>query len=1043
MTLADPALTLDVPDLLAELRRRHRLPDEEALREILPAARLEDGQRSWAERQARGWIEVIRKEKSTMGGVSDFLQEFKLSTTEGVALLCVAEALLRIPDAATADALIRDKLTGIDWAAHEKRTGSLFANASVWGLWLTGTVLGEPEQKGLMGSLKGLLSRAGQPVIRTAMTRAMGLLGDQFVLGRSIGEALERASEAERKGYRHSYDMLGEGARTAEDAERYYKSYENAIIAIGKSREQGGDVFAAPGISVKLSALHARFTESQRDLCVPQLTDKLVALCEAAAHAGIGLTVDAEESERLEAWLEIVQQALASQVTKNWNGMGIAVQAYQKRAPQVIDMVSTICRAHDRQMMVRLVKGAYWDSEIKRAQMNGLPDYPVYTRKTATDVSYLACARRLLGQAGRIYPAFGTHNAFTMASIMAVAPKDAQFEFQRLHGMGAELHDQVVAQGRPSRIYAPVGGHQDLLAYLVRRILENGANSSFVQRLRDGHVPIAALVHDPEVELIAMTSKRNPAIVLPKDIFARENRANSAGIDMDSRAVTDPLLEQIGKFTSWQASSLIAGQPQSGTLRQVASPADHRQIIGQVTEASSEQVSKAIELAQKAQPDWASRSVKERANCLRKAADLFESHRAELMALIGLEGGRILRNAMNEVREAVDLCRYYAMCAELDLQPHHLPGYTGERNELRLVPRGLVAAISPWNFPLAIFVGQIVAPLVAGNAVLAKPAGQTPLIAYKAVELLHEAGVPGDVLALLLGGGSTVGAQLINDPRIGAVVFTGSTEVGRKINQQLAAREGPIVPLIAETGGLNALIVDSTALPEQVCDDVLLSAFDSAGQRCSSLRVLFVQEDVAPKMIDMITGALEGLRLGHPLKLSTDIGPVIDNGAKKDLIAHAERMKAGGELLYSANLPEECVHGSFLAPMVFEIPRIDLLTREAFGPILHIVRWQGDRIEDVVNAIKASGYGLTGGVHSRRDGFARELAAQLPIGNFYINRNLVGAIPGVQPFGGEGLSGTGPKAGGPHYVRRFTTERVITTDTTAAGGNASLLMLAD
>ncbi len=1040
MTISDqPSLEF----VRRELCRRHRLPDEEALREILPAARLEDAERSFAERQARSWIEVIRKDKSSVGSVSDFLQEFKLSTAEGVALLCVAEALLRIPDAATADDLIRDKLAGIDWAAHEKRTGSLFANAGVWGLWLTGAVLGEQEQKGLMGSLKSLVSRAGQPVIRTAMSRAMGLLGDQFVLGRTIGEALERAEMNERKGYRHSYDMLGEGARTREDAERYYQSYENAIAVIGKSREGQGDIWTAPNISVKLSALHPRFTESQRDLCLPELSAKLIALCEAAARAGIGLTVDAEESERLELWLDIVEQALASPVTKTWNGFGIAIQAYQKRAPQVIDLVAALCRTHDRKMMVRLVKGAYWDSEIKRTQMNGLSDYPVYTRKTATDVSYLACARRLLGYNDLIYPAFGTHNAFTIASIMAIAPKGARFEFQRLHGMGAELHDQVVQQGRPSRIYAPVGGHQDLLAYLVRRILENGANSSFVQRLRDERVPIAALVHDPEVELIAMTSKRNPAIVLPRDIFARENRANSTGLDLDSRAVTQPLLQEIGKFNQWQATPLVGGKLLSGSARSHVSPADHRQVIGQVVEASTEQVEQAITLAQAAQPDWARRSVKERANCLRKAADLFEAHRAELIALIGHEGGRIIRNAMNEVREAVDLCRYYAMCAETDLQPQALPGYTGERNELRLVPRGLVAAISPWNFPLAIFVGQIAAPLVAGNAVLAKPAGQTPMIALKAVQLLHEAGVPPEVLALLPGGGSTVGAQLINDKRIGAVVFTGSTEVGRKINQQLANRDGPIVPLIAETGGLNALIVDSTALPEQVCDDVLLSAFDSAGQRCSSLRVLFIQDDIAPKVIDMITGALENLRLGSPLELSTDIGPVIDNNAKQELIAHAERMKREGELLYSAQVPEACVHGSYLSPMVFEIPRMELLTREAFGPILHIVRWQNDRIDDVVKAITASGYGLTGGVHSRRDGFARELAFALPIGNFYINRNLVGAIPGVQPFGGDGLSGTGPKAGGPHYVRRFTSERVITTDITAAGGNASLLMLAD
>jgi len=1041
--MTNTAYPLD-ESLLAELRRRHRLSDEEALKEILPAARLEDFARSFAERQARTWIEHIRKEKARIGGVGDFLQEFKLSTQEGVALLCLAEALLRIPDASTADDFIRDKLAGIDWSAHEKRTGSLFANASVWGLMLTGSIIGEPEKKGLLGSVKSLVSRAGQPVIRTAMVRAMGMMGDQFVLGRNIGEALTRAKDNEAKGYRHSYDMLGEGARTMADADKYFRSYESAIAAIGHSHAMGGQIWAAPSISVKLSALHPRFMESQRDQCLPQLTDKLVALCEAAARVGIGLTVDAEESERLELWLDIVNGALLSPVTRNWAGMGVAVQAYQKRAPQVLDLLASQCVAHDRQMMIRLVKGAYWDSEIKRAQMGGHTDYPVYTRKTATDVSYIACAQRLLAQQGRIYPAFGTHNAFTMASIMAVAPKGAAFEFQRLHGMGGELHDQVVAQGQPSRIYAPVGGHQDLLAYLVRRILENGANSSFVQRLRDENVPIAALVHDPEVELVAMTSKRNPAIVMPKDIFARENRQNSQGLDTDNRAITAPLLQEMARFSTWQAAPLIDGQALGGTPRQMLDPSDHRRVIGQVSEASAAQVDQALALAEKAQPGWAARSAKERAVIIRKAADLLEQYRAELIALIGREGGRIIRNAMNEVREAVDLCRYYAMCAERDLQPVQLPGYTGERNELRLVPRGLVAAISPWNFPLAIFVGQIVAPLLAGNAVLAKPAGQTPLIAMRAVQLLHEAGVPGAVLALLPGGGSTVGAQLIKDPRIGAVVFTGSTDVGRQINQQLAARDGAIVPLVAETGGLNALIVDSTALPEQVCDDVLLSAFDSAGQRCSSLRVLFLQEDIADKVSEMIIGALSTLRLGDPLALSSDIGPVIDDKAKQELQAHCLRMQAEGRQLYAlSDMPEECMYGSFLSPHVFEIDRMSRLPREAFGPILHIVRWQADRVDDVVAAIKACGYGLTGGVHSRRDGFVRDLAERLPIGNFYINRNLVGAIPGVQPFGGEGLSGTGPKAGGPHYVRRFTTERVVTTDTTAAGGNASLLMLAD
>ncbi len=1011
-TLTRPA-SLD--EIRTELRRRHRLEDNKALEEILHAAKLTDAQRRQTEQQARSWIEEIRREtKTRIGGTADFLQEFKLSTVEGVALLCVAEALLRIPDAPTADDLIKDKLANIDWAAHDKRTGTLFANASVWGLMLTGSLLKEDEKKGLFAGVKSLVSRAGQPVIRTAVKQAMGLLGDQFVLGRNIGEALENGAHQQQKnGYRLSYDMLGEGARTREDAARYFKAYEDAIVAIGKSIEsKGGDIWDAPGISVKLSAIHPRFTESQRAQCLPELVDKLTTLAQAAAKAHIPLTVDAEESERLELWLDVVAAVLTSPVCDTWAGFGVAVQAYQKRAPQILDYLATLCRQGQRRMMVRLVKGAYWDSEVKRAQMGGMSDYPVYTRKMATDASYLACARRLFAEAGRIYPAFGSHNAYTLASILAIAPAGAKFEVQRLQGMGAELHDQLVKQGIPSRIYAPVGGHQDLLAYLVRRILENGANSSFVQRLRDPDVPVAALLHDPEVELMSFAARRNSAIPLPADIFRLEGRKNSSGVDLDALNVTAPLLTEIAKFP----------------------------LPAAVPDATLEQVDAALAKAVAAQPLWADLGVNERAKVLEKAADLIEANRSEFIALIGQEAGRVIKNAVSEVREAVDLCRYYAICARRDMQPVALPGYTGERNELMLVPRGIVAAISPWNFPLAIFVGQIAAALLAGNAVMAKPAEQTPRIAKRCVGLLHQAGVPEGVLALLPGKGEVVGAKLVSDARVNCVVFTGSTEVGRIINQQLSLRPGPIIPLIAETGGLNAMIVDSTALPEQVCDDVLLSAFDSAGQRCSSLRVLFVQDDIADKVIHMITGALADLRVGNPLLLETDIGPVIDVEAKQQLDAHLARMQVEGKILYAGKAPEA---GTFMAPHVVEISHLGLLQREAFGPILHIIRWQRDELDAVVKSIIESGYGLTGGIHSRREGFVRELAARLPIGNLYINRNIVGAIPGVQPFGGEGLSGTGPKAGGPHYVRRFTNERVVTTDTTAAGGNASLLMLAD
>lgn len=1046
MTVLDlaPATRPSLDTLRADLRRRHRLEETEAIKEIMPDARLTDAERRQAEVQARSWIEAIRKQHATVGGVKDFLQEFNLSTQEGVALMCVAEALLRIPDAPTADDLIRDKLGSIDWESHEKRTGTLFANASVWGLMLTGSLLREKENKGLLGAVKSLASRAGQPVIRSAIVRAMGLLGDQFVLGRTIGEALDRGADVGRKGYRVSYDMLGEGARTSADAERYFEAYRTAIAAIGKNQETGGTIWQAPSISVKLSALHPRFTESQRETCFPALVEKLTVLAEAAAGAGISLTVDAEESERLELWFDIVATVLQSPVTLHWPGLGIAAQAYQKRTPQLIGMMGELCHDRNREMMIRLVKGAYWDSEIKRSQMSGQPDYPVYTRKVATDVSYLACARRLLSLNDRIFAAFGSHNAFTLASILSIAKPNQRFEFQRLQGMGSELHDQLVAMGHASRIYAPVGSHQDLLAYLVRRILENGANSSFVHKLRDEDVPVAALVHDPEVELAALTHKRNPSLPLPVDLFARENRKNSMGVDLDAPAIAAPFMagvEAAAARANWSAAPLIGGSRQLGDAHDVFDPADQRRCIGSVIEATLPQVEQALSLAAAAQPAWAKTKVEERAHILEKAGDLLEQNRTELVAMIVREAGRTVKNAIAEVREAVDLCRYYAVCARYDLAPHQLPGYTGETNELRHVARGIVAAISPWNFPLAIFVGQIAAALVAGNAVMAKPAEQTPLIALRAVQILHHAGVPPEVLALLPGRGETVGAKLVNDPRVAAVVFTGSTEVGRAINQALANRAGAIVPLIAETGGLNALIVDSTALPEQVTDDVLQSAFDSAGQRCSSLRILFVQEDVADKMVTMITEAIRELHLGDPLKLSTDIGPLIDGAAKEGLLAHIRRMEQEGRLLYAGAEPVEAEHGAYLAPHVFEIPRLDLLKREAFGPVLHIIRWQRDKLDDVVKAISATGYGLTGGIHSRRESFVRDLAARLPVGNLYVNRNVIGAIPGVQPFGGEGLSGTGPKAGGPHYVRRFTVERVVTTDTTAAGGNASLLML--
>lgn len=994
------------------LRQHHRLPDDQALAPLIKLATVDDATHNAIVARATAWVQAVRANKAMLGSVGDFLQEFSLSSQEGVALLCVAEALLRIPDTATQDALIADKLSAVEWANHQKRTGTLFAGSAVFGLMLTGQIL-QPDA----GSLLTLTRRLGAPVIRVAVKKAMALLGSLFVLGQTIDEALDNGYKAEQRGYLLSYDMLGEGARTHEDAERYFISYQKAIAALADSEEPDteaaitGDVWSRSGLSVKLSALHPRFHDSHKAHCLPVLIERMLLLCQQAAAAGLALTVDAEESERLELQIELMAALLEHPVTERWSGLAMAVQAYQKRAPEVIALMAHHCRTHHRRMGIRLVKGAYWDSEIKKAQMAGLPDYAVYTRKAATDVSYLACAKLLLEAGDVIYAAFGTHNAHTIASIMHMAGARRDLEFQRLQGMGEALHDAVLHAGFRSRIYAPVGGYQDLLAYLVRRILENGANSSFVQQVADPAVPIASLLHDPVAELATRLELRNPRIPLPTQLFAATGRKNSHGVDLEAEGIRTPFMQQVAHFAALDLPAW--------------------------SQAGAAEIEQAFTQATAAQPSWAQLGVEARAVVLEHAADLIEKHMAEFVALIGLEAKRVVKNAVAEVREAVDLCRYYAQDARHSLAPQTLVGYTGERNVLSYAPRGVVVAISPWNFPLAIFVGQVAAALVAGNAVLAKPAEQTPVIATRAVELLHEAGVPKEVLHLLCGTGETVGHKLVQDARTSAVVFTGSTEVGQIINRTLAAQSGPLVPLVAETGGLNVMIVDSTALPEQVVDDVLLSAFDSAGQRCSSLRVLCVQEDVAERIIDLLKGAMDCLRLGDPLASDTDIGPLIDAEAKAALDAHMARMKSEGNVLHQVSAP---VAGDFMPPALVEIASLRQLQREAFGPVLHLVRWSRDKLADLLVDIKASGYGLTCGIHSRRSDFVDNLTKELAVGNLYVNRNMIGAIPGVQPFGGEKLSGTGPKAGGPHYVRRFTVERCLSVDTTAAGGNTSLLM---
>jgi RHH-type proline utilization regulon transcriptional repressor/proline dehydrogenase/delta 1-pyrroline-5-carboxylate dehydrogenase len=924
----------------------------------------------------------------------------------------------------------------------------VFVNASTWALMLTGRLVRFDREAGrdLGTLLKRLIGRSGEPVVRQAMVQAMRILGRQFVMGRTIEEALDRARGAEARGYRHSYDMLGEAARTMPDAERYFRSYETAIAAIGAAAAGRGPI-AGPGISVKLSALHPRYEYAQTGRVMKELVPRVVALAEHAKAAGIGFTIDAEEADRLDLSLDLIEAVAGAPSLAGWDGLGLAVQAYQKRAHPLIDWLADLAKRHRRRLMVRLVKGAYWDTEIKLAQERGLEGYPVFTRKVSTDVSYLACAKKLLADPAAFYPQFATHNAHTLAAVIEMAGNNARdYEFQRLHGMGQALYDQVVGAdklGLPARVYAPVGSHEDLLAYLVRRLLENGANTSFVNRIVDEAAPIEEIIADPVARARKLPAKPHPRIPAPRDIYGAERKA-ARGLDLNDPDTLQRLQRGMEEALArrWTAGPIVGGVARLGAAKPVTDPADRRRAVGEVAEADADAVEQALARADRAQEVWDRRPAEERAAILRRAADLYEENMAALMALAVREAGKTLPDAVAEVREAVDFLRYYAAQAvERFARPMELPGPTGERNRLSLRGRGTFACISPWNFPLAIFTGQVTAALAAGNAVIAKPAEQTPLIAALAVQLLHKAGVPGDVLHLLPGEGARIGGALVADPRIAGIAFTGSTETARHINQTLAKREGGIIPLIAETGGQNCMLADSSALPEQVVRDVLASSFQSAGQRCSALRVLFLQREVADKVLTMLKGAMAELSVGDPALLSTDIGPVIDDEARATLQTHAERMKREGKLLFELPLPAGTEEGSFFAPRAFEIDNLSRLTREVFGPVLHVIRYRADRLDQVLDAINATGYGLTLGIHSRIDETARRIHERLKVGNAYVNRNMIGAVVGVQPFGGEGLSGTGPKAGGPHYLYRFATERTLTIDTTAAGGNASLLSL--
>ena len=1020
---------------------------------------LTPAQRAAALQQARRIVAGARAREAERSTLDAFLQEFGLSNPEGIALMCLAESLLRVPDDDTADQLIAERLAGGDWAAHAGRSGSLFVNASTWALMLTGRLVELPAAlRGNPGGWFGALARrAGEPVVREALRRAMQILGGEFVVGRDIHDALDRCRR-EPQLRLCSFDMLGEGARTDADARRHMEAYAGAIDALAKAvrRDAGATAqgpHAASSISIKLSALEPRYSLLQQQRVRQRLLPRVMELARLAARHDLALTIDAEEQDRLELSLELIGALARDPATRDWEGLGLAVQAYGLRAPGVIDQIDSLTRETRRRMAVRLVKGAYWDSEIKRAQERGLPSYPVYTRKCSTDVAYLACAQQLLSAAPRIYPQFATHNAHTVAAVLALRPAGTPLEFQRLHGMGVLLFDEArrqVPDLPPVRVYAPVGPHEELLAYLVRRLLENGANTSFVNRFMDRQIPLDEVVADPFAQVESLDSMANPAIPLPGALFA-PHRRNSAGLDFGRQATLDTLaaaLQQRHTLPEYTAtrepggpSDGPSGDP-SGDPVTLGNPADRRDIVGTLRFATASAVRSALDTASARQADWDATPASERAACLERAADLLEERRDLLLGLLVREAGKTLGDALAEIREAADFCRYYAAEGRrLFGAPTQLPGPTGECNELSLHGRGAIACISPWNFPLAIFTGQVAAALAAGNTVVAKPAEATPLVALEATRALHDAGIPVDALHTLPMAGREFGEAALAHPRLAGVIFTGSTATAQWINRRLAAREGAILPLVAETGGINAMIVGSSALAEQVVDDALASAFGSAGQRCSALRLLCVQEDVADRIFAMLAGAMRELVIGDPADPATDVGPVISDAAARSLREHLEDITRHGRILASRTLGPAQAQGSFFPPTLVELDDPRQLTREAFGPTLHVLRFRSRELPQLLAAIRESGYGLTLGIQTRLASTEAEVFAGSLAGNVYVNRSMTGAVVGVQPFGGSGLSGTGPKAGGPHYLVRLATERTLTVNTTATGGNTELLGL--
>ena len=1100
----DAILSPELPDrpepLRAAITAGWSRDESEHLRELAQAAHQPDADRAAIQATAADLVRSVRARAQDQGAIEAFMRQYDLGSEEGVLLMCVAEALLRIPDQDTADKLIRDKLGDADWKRHVGQSDSVLVNASTWGLMLTGRLvdLADDTKRDVHGAFKRLVGRVGEPVIRLAVRQAMRIMGHQFVMGRTIGEALARSRKGGNAAYRYSFDMLGEAALTQADADRYLKAYGDAIDAIGATGPFADEI-TAPSISVKLSALHPRYEHAKRERVLAELAPRLNQLARQAKSYHIGLTIDAEEADRLELSLDLIFKVLDDPSLAGWNGFGIVVQAYQKRAPFAIDYIAAQARKLGRRIPVRLVKGAYWDSEVKRAQVDGQAGYPVFTRKPNTDVSYQANAARLLSNIDAIYPMFATHNAQTIAAIHRMATrilpftspsgrgrngaavsgegtehrgvsarpepssgasrhllpggegKQHSYEFQKLHGMGDDLYAEVVPADRldvPCRVYAPVGSHEDLLPYLVRRLLENGANSSFVNRITDENVPVDDLVRDPVGAVAAAGFIAHPHIPSPRGLYRAQGqeRDNSMGINLADDDQLRALAEQVNAATrdTWAATPLVPGAQPAAAPLQVTNPADRRQVVGTWQPADAATVEQALRNAVAAQPAWDATPVASRAAILEHAADLLERRMPQYIALCTKEAGKTIPDGVAEVREAVDFLRYYATEARRQFAVEALPGPTGESNTLQLAGRGVFVCISPWNFPLAIFAGQVAAALAAGNSVIAKPAEQTSLVGYYAVQLLHEAGIPKDVLQFLPGDGATVGAALTADPRVAGVAFTGSTDTARAINRALAGRaSGPIATLIAETGGQNALIADSSSLPEQLVKDALSSAFTSAGQRCSAARVLFVQDDIADKVLGMLAGAMAELQVGDPGLLSTDVGPVIDAEALQLLDAHAAKMAQVARPIAQAPSSDALAHGTFFVPRAWELSSLDQLTRENFGPALHVIRFRADQLDAVVDAINATGYGLTLGIHSRIDETVDRIVRRAKVGNIYVNRNQIGAVVGVQPFGGQNLSGTGPKAGGPHYLPRFATEKTVTVNTTAAGGNASLLTLQD